>query len=105
MPWTPSSCSASFTSSSLKGLMTASIFFMGSTDKRRRVPGGRGGRSTGLAEGTRAVRLPHVGAGCENRQAPEKEAPLDQKSVMPEIALLGRFPTLGSQAGGYRRRA
>src|SRR3954454_6603296 len=37
MPLRPISCSASFTSSSLKGLMTASIFFM-----RARTPVGTG---------------------------------------------------------------
>jgi hypothetical protein len=41
MPCSPTSCSASFTSSSLKGLMTASIFFIAfpSLAGRRRAAG------------------------------------------------------------------
>src|SRR5688572_16194600 len=53
---------------------------------------------------TSAVRLPAVAAACETGRAPEKQAPGDQKLVTPGIALLGRFPTLGSRADQHRRR-
>ena len=100
IPCSPTSCSASFTSSSLKGLMTASIFFIaqphsahvepahGSAQRwRSRVRGQRAARYAGGSNGSQAR-----SSGCRKR------ARTGTRSRSPSIAPKAGRSTTGQNA-------